>query len=77
MEEELRSQKAKYEESSEDVYRRMQDIKEAESDSVTDLTAFLDAELSYYDRCREILMQLKRDWPAEYGCDHIIGRALC
>lgn len=67
MEEELRSQKAKYEESSEDVYRRMQDIKEAESDSVTDLTAFLDAELSYYDRCREVLRQLKRDWPAAYA----------
>ena len=63
MEEEARAQKAKYEESSEDVYRRMLDIKEAETDSVTDLTAFLDAELSYYDRSREILMQLKRDWP--------------
>ena len=63
MEEEARAQKAKYEESSEDVYRRMLDIKEAEADSVTDLTAFLDAELSYYDRSREILMQLKRDWP--------------
>lgn len=81
MEEELRSQKAKYEEMSEDVYRRMQDvsiftksliliaahylqIKEAEEDSVADLGTFLDAELSYYDRCREVLMQLKRDWPA-------------
>ncbi|KAI9844326.1 MAG: hypothetical protein M1837_005630 [Sclerophora amabilis] len=64
VEEELRSQKAKYEESSEDVYRRMQDIKEAEEDSVTDLGAFLEAELDYYDRCREVLMQLKRDWPA-------------
>lgn len=64
MEEELRSQKAKYEESSEDVYRRMQDIKEAEADSVADLGAFLDAELSYYDRCREVLVQLKREWPA-------------
>lgn len=81
MEEELRSQKAKYEEMSEDVYRRMQDvsiftksliliaahylqIKEAEVDSVADLGTFLDAELSYYDRCREVLMQLKRDWPA-------------
>lgn len=72
MEEELRSQKAKYEESSEDVYRRMQDIKEAESDSVTDLTAFLDAELSYYDRCREILLQLKRDWPVAYAHDLVI-----
>ena len=40
MEEELRSQKAKYEESNEDVYRRMLDIKEAEVDSIADLTAF-------------------------------------
>jgi len=64
MEEELRNQKAKYEESSEDVYRRMLDVKEAEVDSVADLSAFLEAELTYYDRCREILLQLKRDWPA-------------
>lgn len=63
MEEELRSSRAKYEESSEDVYRRMLDIKEAEIDSIADLTSFLDAELTYYDRAREILMQLKRDWP--------------
>ncbi|KAL8710959.1 MAG: hypothetical protein Q9220_004558 [cf. Caloplaca sp. 1 TL-2023] len=64
VEEELRIQKAKYEETSEDVYRRMQDIKEAETDSVTDLGAFLDAEINYYDRCRDILMQLKEAWPA-------------
>ncbi|RDW88407.1 BAR-domain-containing protein [Coleophoma cylindrospora] len=64
VEEELRSQKAKYEESSEDVLRRMQDIKEAEAESVADLGAFLDAELEYYDRCRDELLQLKRDWPA-------------
>lgn len=80
VEEELRAQKAKYEETSEDVFRRMQDvramicclvtqadvwqIKEAEADSVSDLGTFLDAELSYYDRCREVLLQLKRDWPA-------------
>lgn len=63
MEEELRSQKAKYEESNEDVYRRMQDIKEAEADSVQDLTSFLEAELSYYDRCREVLLQVKKEWP--------------
>lgn len=64
VEEELRSQKAKYEETSEDVYRRMQDIKEAEADSIVDLGAFVDAELSYYDRCRDVLLQMKRDWPA-------------
>ena len=66
VEEELRSAKAKYEESTEDVFRRMEDIKEAESDSVTDLGAFLDAELRYYDRCRDILVQVKQTWPARY-----------
>lgn len=65
VEEELRSQKAKYEETNEDVYRRMLDIKEAETESVTDLTAFLDAELVYHDRCREALQQLRREWPAK------------
>ena len=64
VEEELRSQKAKYEEASEDVHRRMDDIKEAEIDSVTGLTAFLEEELSYHTRCQEILMQLKKEWPA-------------
>jgi hypothetical protein len=64
VEEELRSQKAKYEESSEDVLRRMQDIKEAEAESVADLGAFLDSELEHYDRCRDELLRLKRDWPA-------------
>ncbi|KAA8568544.1 hypothetical protein EYC84_007564 [Monilinia fructicola] len=67
VEEELRSQKAKYEESSEDVLRRMQDIKEAEADSVQDLGAFLEAELEYYDRCRDELLKLKREWPAARG----------
>ncbi|KAF2750410.1 BAR-domain-containing protein [Sporormia fimetaria CBS 119925] len=63
VEEELRAQKAKYEESSEDVFRRMQDIKEAELDLVQDLGDFLEAELTYHDRCREILLNVKRDWP--------------
>lgn len=63
-EEELRSQKIKYEETSEDVMRRMQDIKEAEAESVADLGAFLDTELEYYDKCRDELQRLKREWPA-------------
>ncbi|KAL8939640.1 MAG: hypothetical protein Q9216_003248 [Gyalolechia sp. 2 TL-2023] len=67
VEEELRIQKAKYEETNEDVYRRMQDIKEAEAESITDLGAFLDAEINYYDRCRDVLMQLKEAWPAGQG----------
>ena len=64
VEEELRSQKAKYEEAEDDVYRRMLEIKDAEIDTVTDLGAFLDSELTYYDKCREALLQLKADWPA-------------
>lgn len=63
IEEEFRTQKAKYEEANEDVYRRMQDIKNAEADSISDLTAFLEAELNFHDRCREVLLQLKNDWP--------------
>lgn len=63
VEEEVRAQKAKYEESTEDVYRRMQDIVEAENDNVVDMYAFLEAEITYHDRCREILLQLKNEWP--------------
>ena len=70
VEEDLRAQKAKYEEASEDTYRRMMDIKEAEVDSIADVTAFLDAELAYYDSCREILMNLKREWPGEGIAPH-------
>jgi hypothetical protein len=64
VEEELRTQKAKYEETSEDVYRRMQDIQETETDNTNDLTAFIDAELNYHERCREILLQLTSDLTA-------------
>ena len=31
---------------------------------MNDLGEFLDAELNYYDRCRDVLLQLRRDWPA-------------
>lgn len=64
VEEELRAQRIKYEESNEDVLRRMTDIQESEAESVADLTAFMEAELEYHDRCREILYNLKRQWPA-------------
>ncbi|KAJ5941399.1 hypothetical protein N7516_001567 [Penicillium verrucosum] len=62
VEEELRSQKVKYEEASDDVLRRMQDIKEAETDNVMDMGTFLDAQLEYHERSREALMQLKNEW---------------
>ncbi|KAK0720228.1 hypothetical protein B0H67DRAFT_486925 [Lasiosphaeris hirsuta] len=64
LEEELRSAKAKYEESSEDVVRRMQDIRDAEADSVRDMTQFLDAELDYHERCADELRRARKNWPA-------------
>ncbi|KAE8364958.1 hypothetical protein BDV27DRAFT_108689 [Aspergillus caelatus] len=63
-EEELRTQKAKYEEANDDVYRRMQDIKEGEAESIADLEAFLEAQLNYHEKCREVLLQLKNEWPS-------------
>jgi hypothetical protein len=62
VEEELRSQKVKYEEASDDVLRRMQDVKEAEVDNVMDMGTFLDAQLEYHERSREALLQLKQEW---------------
>lgn len=67
LEEELRASRAKYEESSEDVFRRMQDIKEAEVESTQDLTGLLDAQLEYYERCAEELRRVRRDWAAGQG----------
>jgi hypothetical protein len=64
LEEDVRAQKMKYEESNEDVLRRMLDIREAEAESVGDLSAFLDAQLDYYERCRDVLQDIKRNWPA-------------
>lgn len=75
IEEELRTNKAKYEESSEDVFRRMQDIKDAENESVRDLTSFLDAELDYHERCAEELRRVRRAWAgaatAASGSSHL------
>ncbi|KAG7289346.1 hypothetical protein NEMBOFW57_005713 [Staphylotrichum longicolle] len=64
LEEELRAAKAKYEESSEDVLRRMQDIQDAEAESVRDLTQFVDAELDYHERCADELRRIRQNWPA-------------
>lgn len=67
LEEELRTAKAKYEEANEDVFRRMQDIKDAEADSVSDLTRFLDVELDYHERCAEALRQKRAQWTGVAG----------
>jgi len=64
VEEEMRTNKAKYDESCEDVHRRMLDIKDAEVDSVRDLTSFLDTELDFHERCAEELRRVRQDWAA-------------
>ncbi|CAH0038923.1 unnamed protein product [Clonostachys rhizophaga] len=61
VEEEVRTNKAKFEESTEDVYQRMVDIKEAEADNVAAITDYLDAELDYYERCAEELRRARQN----------------
>jgi hypothetical protein len=63
IDEEMRAARAKFEESAEDVARRMQDIQEAEQESVRDLTSFLDAELEYHEKCLAELKRAKEAWP--------------
>lgn len=65
VEEELRTQKVKYEEATDEVHRRMIDIKNTEPENVMDLEAFLDAQLDYHEQCREVLLRLKNEWPNE------------
>ena len=75
VEEELRTQQAKYEEAEADVERRMFEIKDAEADSVNDLTAFLEAQLAYHDRCRNALLDLQNEWPARNALDQTSTRS--
>ena len=66
VEEELRSQKAKYEEAEDDVHRRMEDIRDMDPESVADLGSFMDAQLTYHEKCREAMLLLKAEWPVRY-----------
>lgn len=66
VEEELRTQKIKYEESNDDVYRRMLDIKDSEAESTVGITALLDAQLFYHQKSQEALLQLKNEWSGAY-----------
>jgi len=75
IEEELRTARAKYEETNEDVHNRMTAIQEAEvcplsydrsdikADKLLDLTEFMDAQLEYYKKCADLLSQIKSNWP--------------
>lgn len=65
VEEELRTQKVKYEEASDEVVRRMEDIRDAEGEGVVEMAAFLDAQLKYHEESMQVLLQLKQDWPGQ------------
>lgn len=62
LEEELRVNKTKFDDSTEDVFQRMQDIREAEQDTIGALTSFLDAELEYHERAANELRRIRRSW---------------
>lgn len=71
VEDEMRVCKTKFDDSTEDVLRRMQDIKDAEMDNVGALTSLLDAQLAYHERAadelrhaRQSLGDLNSVWPA-------------
>ncbi|KAG6010401.1 hypothetical protein E4U21_006965 [Claviceps maximensis] len=60
VEEEMRVSKTKFDDSSEDVMRRMQDIQDSEADSIAALTAFLEAQLNYHERAAEELRRVRQ-----------------
>ncbi|KAG5945668.1 hypothetical protein E4U60_005038 [Claviceps pazoutovae] len=60
VEEEMRVSKTKFDDSSEDVMRRMQDIQDSESDSIAALNDFLEAQLNYHERAAEELRRVRQ-----------------
>lgn len=64
LEEELRVNKTKFDDSTEDVFQRMQDVREAEQDTIGSLTSFLDAELEYHERAANELRRVRKSWAA-------------
>lgn len=64
LEEELRVNKTKFDDSTEDVFQRMSDIREAEQETIGSLTSFLDAELEYHERAANELRRVRKAWAA-------------
>ncbi|EQL04227.1 BAR domain containing protein [Ophiocordyceps sinensis CO18] len=60
VEDEMRVCKTKFDDSTEDVLRRMQDIKDAEADNVSALNSLLDAELDFHERAAEELRRTRQ-----------------
>ncbi|KAK7206191.1 hypothetical protein BZA70DRAFT_236611 [Myxozyma melibiosi] len=66
LEEEVRAQRIKYEEAGEDVVRKMNAIRDAESDQLSDVCDFFEAQCDYYERCNDVMQNLRKNWISEY-----------
>ncbi|KAK9462911.1 uncharacterized protein V1516DRAFT_671456 [Lipomyces oligophaga] len=73
LDEEVRAQRIKYEETTDDVVRKMQAIRDAESECLTDIVDFFEAECEYYERSNEILLNLRKEWVTEYNINSSSG----
>ncbi|GAO20081.1 uncharacterized protein UV8b_05165 [Ustilaginoidea virens] len=59
VEEEMRINKTKFDDASEDVMRRMQDVQASEADSIAALDAFLESQLNYHEKAAEELRRVR------------------
>ncbi|CAG8728382.1 9486_t:CDS:2, partial [Racocetra persica] len=62
LEEEMRAAKEKYENTKEELHKKMITINESEDQYIQELTVLLDSQLEYFKSSYEILSNLKKDW---------------
>lgn len=60
IEEEMRVSRTKFDDASEDVMRRMQDVQDTEAESIGALNSFLEAQLNYHERAAEELRRIRQ-----------------
>ncbi|CAG8643534.1 28289_t:CDS:2 [Dentiscutata erythropus] len=62
LEEEMRAAKEKYEDTKEELNKKMVTINESEDQYIQELTAFLDSQIEYFKNSCDILSTLRKDW---------------
>ncbi|CAG8676998.1 19533_t:CDS:2 [Racocetra fulgida] len=62
LEEEMRAAKEKYENTKEELHKKMITINESEDQYIQELTVLLDSQLEYFKSSYEILSNLRKDW---------------
>lgn len=67
LEEELRAAKIRYEESIDDVQKRMISIREAEANNLHDVSDFIEAQSDYFEHARDVMLQLRNSVDEETG----------